>query len=73
MPNDPRDGRAVCPFYQKSRDDYICCECVIGGPQLLYVFQSSSETMAYMQEYCNTTAYLRCPYASILAGLYEGR
>ena len=71
VPNDARDGRAMCPFYQRSKGDYICCECVIGGARLLHMFASRAEALGHMQEYCNTFGYVRCPYAMMLIGLYE--
>ena len=71
MPNDPRAGRAVCPFYQKSKDNYISCECAIGGTRILHMFADREEAETHLTNYCNTLAYTRCPYAIMLVGLYR--
>lgn len=71
MPNDTRDGRAMCPFYTRSKADYISCECAIGGARLLHVFGSVKEAKDHLEEYCNTFGYLRCPYAMMLIRGYD--
>lgn len=66
MPNDARDGRAICPFYRISRSDYISCECVIGDTRLMHVFRSRANAMEHLQRFCNTFEYTDCPYAKAL-------
>lgn len=71
MPNNVRDGRAICPFYETSQKNYIRCECVIGGDaRLMHVFGTYQEAAEYVLENCCTYDYLQCPYAHMLINAY---
>lgn len=72
MPNNTRDGRAVCPFFETSQKNYIRCECVIGGDaRLMHVFDNSAIAAEYVLEFCCTYEYTSCPYAHMLINAYD--
>lgn len=71
MPNNARDGRAVCPFYETSVKNRIRCECVIGGARLQHVFPTGEDAEQYLARFCNTMDYVECRYCAMLCEMYE--
>jgi hypothetical protein len=72
MPNNVRDGRAVCPFYETSAKNRIRCECVIGGARLHHVFPTAQDAEEYLARFCCTYEYVACRYCALLCEMYEG-
>lgn len=57
----------ICPFYKWDRKQKICCE---DGFQI--AFDSKTDAKRYLNNYCASWDYVKCPHARHMNDKYEG-
>jgi len=62
----------ICPFYKKTRTvQSIVCEGYHDRQTFAVMFQNPNEMKFWLDNYCCTFGYLRCPHAESLEIQYE--
>ena len=67
----PENNAAICPFWEKSWEQNIRCECCIQHAILVMRFSDKEKRLRYEDRYCNRYAWQECRYARLLLKKYE--
>jgi len=71
MGNEPGDARAICPYYRRLRRlethrAEIRCEGATRDMENIVAFIKFAELEKWMNGYCETYEYAKCPYARLI-------
>lgn len=61
---DFKDADIICPFFKRFKHNAIECESVVKGFDTKLQKHNNVQIRSYINKYCSTYEYKKCPYAA---------